>query len=105
MRKRVIEQYSSSEDEDSNNNGEKIDAPYIQKVRKIKRNSGKRYCSQTGNIVHEKFSKTKIVVVRMLAQKLTIKKKKERIFLRSFGVWQILTNKMYYFTKLSSAKL
>ena len=53
-RNRIIEQYSSSGDEDTNNNGEKIDESYIQKVRKIKRNLGKRYCTQTGNNVPEK---------------------------------------------------
>lgn len=58
-RNRIIEQYSSSEDEDTNNNREKIDETYIQKVRKIKRNSGKRYCIQTGNIVPEKIFENK----------------------------------------------
>lgn len=58
-RKRIIEQYSSSGDEDTDNNGEKIDETYIQKVRKIKRNSGKRYCTQTGNIVPSKVFQNK----------------------------------------------
>lgn len=50
----IIEQYSSLENKNSNNNGEKIDASYNQKVRKIKRNSEKIYCIQTGNIVRKK---------------------------------------------------
>ena len=55
-RNRIIEQYSSSGDEDTNNNGEKIDESYIQKVRKIKRNLGKR-CTQTGKLTKIKLNK------------------------------------------------
>lgn len=46
----------------------------------------------------------KIAVVETLLQKIAIKKK-ERMFLRVFRIWEILRNRMYYFTKLSSAKI
>lgn len=86
IRKRVIEQYSSSEDEDPNNNEEKIDAPYIQKVRKIKRNSGKRYCSQTGNIVHEKIFENKDCGCRNACTKNYNEEERKNIFEKFWGL-------------------
>lgn len=68
-RKRILEQYSSSEDEDTDealhdNSSrerfrEKNGDTYIQKLRKIKRNTGKRYYTQTGNIIPAKVFQNK----------------------------------------------
>jgi len=85
-RNRIIEQYSSSEDEDTNNNGEKIDESYIQKVRKMKRNSGKRYCTQSGNIVPGKIFQNKDCRCRNACTKNYDEEERKNIFEKFWGL-------------------
>ena len=63
-----------------------------------------QYCTQTGNIVPEKIFLKKDCRCRSACTKISMKKK-ERLFLRRFGVWEILRNKIYCYTKLLNAKL
>lgn len=85
-RNRIIEQYLSSEDEDTNNNGEKIDESYIQKVRKMKWNSGKRYCTQSGNIVPGKIFQNKDCRCRNAYTKNYDEEERKNIFEKFWGL-------------------
>lgn len=55
-------------------------------MRKSKRNSGKRYCSQTGNIVHEKFFENKDCGCRNSCTKNYNEEERKNIFEKFRGL-------------------
>ncbi|XP_043495741.1 uncharacterized protein LOC122519960 [Polistes fuscatus] len=78
-RRRIIV-HDSSSGEDTDNNGKKINEKYIQKVRKIKRNSGKIYCTQTGNILPSKVFRNKDCRCRKAFKKNYEEEERKNIF-------------------------
>lgn len=73
----------------------KVIKTYTQKLGKIKWNLGRRYNTQKGKIIPEKFFKIQIANVDDCLEDY---KQQENVFLKCSVIWETLISKMYCYT-------